>query len=107
LEEDRLFKKFRMDEPWDSEHNKELLAEMPKLYAPVRGSSSEPHATAYQVFVYPQATRLARTPFGSLRSWTLGQITARDGIHDTLMIIEAGKPVPWTKPADLAYEADK
>jgi hypothetical protein len=26
---------------------------------------------------------------------------------DTILIIEAGKPVPWTKPEDLGYSPDK
>src|SRR5438093_7201056 len=34
VEEDKLYKEFRLDEPWDSAHNKKLLAKMPKLFAP-------------------------------------------------------------------------
>ena len=33
LEQDALFKEFKLDEPWDSEHNKKLLKKMPKVYA--------------------------------------------------------------------------
>ena len=33
VEEGELFKEFKLDEPWDSEHNKKLLARMPKVYA--------------------------------------------------------------------------
>src|SRR5205823_3792100 len=29
-----------------------------------------------------------------------------DGTSQTLLIVEAGKPVPWTKPQDLSYEPD-
>ena len=30
-----LYEQFKLDEPWDSEHNKKLLEKMPKVYAPV------------------------------------------------------------------------
>jgi hypothetical protein len=27
-----------------------------------------------------------------------------DGLANTLVVVEAGEPVPWSKPADLAYD---
>src|SRR2546421_177216 len=36
IEEDNLYKQFKLDEPWDSDHNKKLIERMPKLYAPLR-----------------------------------------------------------------------
>src|SRR5262249_41965572 len=32
IEEDNLYKQFRLDEPWNSEHNLKLLEKMPKSY---------------------------------------------------------------------------
>ena len=32
-----LYEKFKLDEPWDSPHNKPLLAEMPEVFAPAPG----------------------------------------------------------------------
>jgi RNA polymerase sigma factor (sigma-70 family) len=32
IEQDNLFKQFKLDEPWDSDHNKKLLALMPSTY---------------------------------------------------------------------------
>jgi hypothetical protein len=37
LEEGELYKQYKMHEPWDSEHNKRLLARIPKVYQPVTG----------------------------------------------------------------------
>src|SRR4051794_32667612 len=52
IEQDDLYKQFRLDEPWDSPHNRRLLPKMPKLYAPFDGSrTTQPHTTFYQVFV--------------------------------------------------------
>src|SRR5207253_5726964 len=42
LEQDNLYKQFKLDEPWDSEHNKKLIARMPKVFA----SSPDPKLTA-------------------------------------------------------------
>src|SRR5262245_59728137 len=33
IEEDALYRQFKLDEPWDSPHNKKLIAKMPKIYA--------------------------------------------------------------------------
>src|SRR5262249_29159759 len=33
-----LYQRFRLNEPWDSKHNKKLLAQMPKVFAPVCGT---------------------------------------------------------------------
>ncbi|MCP2784480.1 DUF1559 domain-containing protein, partial [Salmonella enterica subsp. enterica serovar Typhimurium] len=32
LEHDHVYKQFKLDEPWDSEHNKKLIPLMPKCY---------------------------------------------------------------------------
>ena len=54
VEEDALYKEFKLDEPWDSEHNKKLLARMPKVYAPpVPGKTKVPYGTFYQAFTGP------------------------------------------------------
>src|SRR4051794_12070960 len=49
IEQGELFKKFRLDEPWDSPHNSRLLPEMPRTFAPFDGSTPEPGMTFYQV----------------------------------------------------------
>ena len=32
LEEEKLFKEFKLDEPWDSKTNKPLIEKLPKVY---------------------------------------------------------------------------
>ena len=39
LEQGELYKQFKHDEPWDSEHNKKLIAKMPQVFA-VPGSEA-------------------------------------------------------------------
>jgi len=33
IEEQKLYQEFKLDEPWDSDHNKKLIAKMPKVFA--------------------------------------------------------------------------
>src|SRR5262249_16313606 len=86
-----LYQKFRLDEPWDSKHNKKLLAQMPKVFAPVCGTTEEPYSTFYQVFVGKGA------PFNGTLAPHLRD-SFPEGTAQTFLIIEAATAVPWTKP---------
>ena len=99
IEQNNLYNEFKLNEPWDSPHNQKLLAKMPGIYAPVNGKTKQPHATYYQVFVGPG------TPFEGDKKLRLNNIT--DGTSNTVMIVEAAEAVPWTKPADLPFDAKK
>ena len=99
IEQDNLYKEFKLDEPWDSEHNKPLLDKMPKLFAPVTGKPKEKNTTHYQVFVGEGAV------FEDKKKITFTSVT--DGTSNTIMIVEAEEPVPWSKPADLTYDPKK
>src|SRR5262249_15796956 len=96
VEEDKLYKEFRLDEPWDSAHNMKLLAKMPKIYAPVLGKPKQPHSTYYQVF----------TGDGTFGGDVPPRIPASfpDGTSNTIMIIEAGEAGPWTQPVQLDHQ---
>ncbi|MHC5536971.1 sigma-70 family RNA polymerase sigma factor [Singulisphaera rosea] len=94
-----LYQKFHRDEPWDSPHNKALLPEMPSFYAPVGVSSTKDYATYYQSFKGPGAFFEGSGPI------SIQQIS--DGTVNTLMVVEAAKSVPWTKPEDIEYSPDK
>jgi len=108
---DDLYKRFKLDEPWDSENNKVLLKEMPKVFE-VPGVKSKSGMTHYQVFTMP-----VRVPEGKKIKYmpifpyakskvTLGYLSAWDGPSNTICITEATTPVEWTKPSDLVLEHD-
>jgi len=119
LAQSDLYKQFRRNESWDSPHNRALLDRMPAVFAlPGRrtgGSSSTSssagdtssstttastagHSTYYQVFVGPGAA------FEKRLKRRVADIT--DGLSNTIMVVEAASPVPWTKPEDLVYDPD-
>ncbi|MBI1915238.1 MAG: DUF1559 domain-containing protein [Planctomycetes bacterium] len=89
IEQGALYRQFKLDEPWDSEHNKKLIVKMPQVFAAPGIPSKEPGLTYYQVFAnyYPNGGRFpASIP---------------DGTSQTLAIVEAATPVIWTKPDDI------
>jgi hypothetical protein len=100
LGQEPLYRQFKLDEPWDSEHNKKLLDQMPEVYtAPWLDRKAKQHKTYYQVFVGPRAAFEGRT---GLR---IADFT--DGTVNTLLAAEAAEAVPWTAPGDLIYEPGK
>lgn len=97
INEESLFKEFKLTEPWDSPHNIKLLDRMPSSYLPFRDAPIKLGHTYYQVIVGPG------TPFGGAKARKIEDIVNRDKV---LMIAEAKETVPWTKPDDLAFEPD-
>ena len=95
--EKALYGQFKLSEPWDSPHNKALLAKMPRVYAPTvaKGGEKDKYVTHYLGFVGGGAL-FERDRMVNIRSVT-------DGTSNTLMIAEAVTGVPWTKPEDLAF----
>ncbi len=97
IEQDNLYRKFKLDEPWDSEHNKPLGEVAIKTYTDPRSPlGTPPNHTFYKVFVGKQ------TVFDRFIGTKLQSIP--DGTSNTLMVAAAGMSVPWSKPADIDYD---
>ncbi|MDB2685995.1 DUF1559 domain-containing protein [Mariniblastus sp.] len=97
IEEGELYDQFHLDEPWDSDHNKKLIAQMPAAYdCPT--VSVEQGKTIYLGIA-------GEGGIFSKKGTDLGQIT--DGMSNTAMIVEVNpaSAVEWTKPQD--YERDQ
>jgi hypothetical protein len=99
VDEEDLYKQFKLNEPWDSEHNKKLIPKIPRVYAPIRVKAKEGE-TFYQVFTGEKAPfvpgKLIRIPQGF-----------PDGTSNTGLVFEAGEPVIWTRPADMTFDEHK
>jgi len=101
VEQDHLYKQFKLDEPWDSPNNKRLIPLMPRVYAaPGAPPAGEPGRTNYRVFVGKGAGF-----DGSPRGLRLVDIP--DGTSNTLMAVETNDTVVWTKPEDIPFDAEK
>jgi RNA polymerase sigma factor (sigma-70 family) len=99
IEQSELYKEFKLDEPWDSEHNKKLIKKMPAIYEiPLPGKKKEGH-THYQVFTGPD------TIFDGPNKMKVVGIT--DGTSNTILAVEAKNAVEWTRPDDLTLPKDK
>jgi prepilin-type processing-associated H-X9-DG protein len=107
IEQGPLYQQFKLDEPWDSPHNIKLLAQMPKVYAVPGVKTKEPGMTYYQGFVGTGAGWEPARPGGNYNKFGIRIVEITDGTSNTIAVIEAGEPVPWTKPVDLPFEMGK
>ena len=95
-----LYEQFHLDELWDSEHNKKLLAKMPAVFASNLPGGKKTHETHYQALVGSGAAIEEGKQF-------LFPHDFPDGVSNTIGVVEAAAAVHWTKPEDLAYDPDK
>lgn len=101
IEQNELYEKFKLDEPWDSEHNRKLIELMPKDYAFPGDTNTKngktrilANATESGAFAVPKNGEKTRgTRFADVR----------DGTSNTILLIEVSEDnaVEWTKPADF------
>jgi Protein of unknown function (DUF1559) len=94
IEQDNLYRQFRLNEPWNSPNNIRLLNMMPKTFEVPGRPAAAPGETFYQVFTGPQ------TLFEKTWSPNLPGSFTR-GLTNTVMIVEGASSVPWTKPDDI------
>jgi serine/threonine protein kinase len=96
IEQEALYKQFKLDEPWDSPNNKPLVEKIPKIYR-VEGQSGPANTTHYQAIV------------GKGTAWEpldrIGQkvVSFTDGSSNTILVAEVAKPVVWSKPDDMPF----
>ena len=107
LGQKELYRQFHLDEPWDGQHNRTLIAKMPEVYrSPASGAYSPPgakvKAPGQTNYVVPVGKETAFPGSGAL-----GVSDIRDGCANTIMAVEVGDDhaVIWTKPEDLPFDA--
>jgi hypothetical protein len=96
LNEARLYEQFRLDEPWDSDHNRALIDEMPDVFRSMgvdKDGFTSIHGLAGE-----------RTILSGDGAIGLRNIT--DGSSNTIAIVQAAKAkaAEWTKPGALKLE---
>ncbi|MEZ6089541.1 MAG: DUF1559 domain-containing protein [Pirellulaceae bacterium] len=95
----RLYSLFRLDEPWDSEHNRQLLPFMPSIYR-FPTIETKPNHTAV---VRPVAIGAAAWPNEVIDSQDI-----TDGLSKTVfaLIANSENSVAWTEPKDIQADRD-
>ena len=137
LAQDQLYRQYNFDEPWDSETNKKVLAQMPQIY---RHPLDDPKSTSSGYFVLRPARLLEEKPVdgpGDRSSAAGGDAAAPgiaapgfaapvggfptafsdkngmsfgqmfDGTSNVLAVAEAKRDIPWTKPDDILFDPAK
>ncbi|MEQ1830298.1 MAG: DUF1559 domain-containing protein, partial [Pirellula sp.] len=103
VDEQELYNQFKLNEPWDSPHNKPLLQKVPKIFrsSDVNVSEISGIPSGFTTIVAPVGND---TIFGQDKPVNFGHIT--DGSSNTAWLVEV-KPelaVPWTAPQDYVFD---
>ncbi len=97
--QEKLYKQFHVDEPWDSPYNRPLIEKMPDIFGSPDPRSKEKGRTRYVVPVGKETVFPGSTP--------LSVSDIRDGCANTIMAVELDDDhaVIWTRPQDLSFNA--
>lgn len=106
LGETALFEKFRLNEPWDSEHNRQLIPQIPQVFVdpdPAILKALALQGEGRTTYVVPAGER---TVFRSPTGMALKEIT--DGTSRTVLALEIvpERSVVWTEPHDWTPDAN-
>lgn len=97
-----LYHAFKLDEPWDSDHNIKLLDRMPEVFKPVIPIGSKEKAKPFHTtYAAPIGEK---TVFGRDKAIDFQNIT--DGTSNTIAFVEL-KPefaIPWTSPEEYPFD---
>gem|GEM_PF-1993463 len=94
LDQQPLYDSYRMDEPWDSEHNLKIAQKQVSVFHDP--SDNKPANASYFAVVGKN------TVFGNKTGIDFRKIT--DGLSNTIAIVEAKRDIPWTKPEDIQFD---
>jgi hypothetical protein len=100
LEQESLYKQYNVNEPWDSENNKKLIDKMPATYRHPsdkgNATNSSYYALAGKGGIFSEDAAKNGTGFAQIR----------DGTSNTVLLVEAKRDIPWTKPEDISFDMD-
>jgi prepilin-type processing-associated H-X9-DG protein len=109
IEQENLYKLFKLDEPWDSEHNRTLISMIPRTYRPPESTIADGY-TYYRSFAGPRTPLTPQQPGRPGQpgrpNFALGMrlVGIMDGTSNTFLAAEAAEPVIWTKPDELPFD---
>lgn len=95
-----LYDKFNLKEPWNSEHNLQLLDQIPEIFVTENAPASK-NMTRFLIFNAPE------TPFG--RNPQGLKLQSVDDPYSTFSVVyaNANHAVEWTKPETFVFNPNK
>jgi beta-lactamase regulating signal transducer with metallopeptidase domain len=96
LGQEALYRQYQLGEPWDSENNRQVLAQMPAVYRHPQAARESTNSSYYVL------TGDA-TIFHGTTGCSLPEI--QDGTSNTLLLVEAKRDIPWTRPDDIPLDS--
>jgi hypothetical protein len=105
LQQDDLYRKLRLDEPWNSPHNLKMFEShpMPPVFAHPTKLKDGLKTTHYLAFYSKKKDNTAAC-FRLGSKVTLGQIVVNDGTGQTVGLVETTRAVPWYQPEDIEFD---
>ena len=98
VDQNELYKQYKLDEPWDSEHNKQLVEKMPAVFRSPSATNGQ-NFPSYFGLTGPSAG-LGDGNGEKMRNFT-------DGTSNTILLVGAERDIPWTKPEDIPFDPEK
>ncbi|MBY0227774.1 MAG: DUF1559 domain-containing protein [Gemmataceae bacterium] len=92
LEQEALYKEFRLNEPWNSAHNQRLAGRMPKVFT--NRLKNLPNTTGYVRFTG------AGTPFPDAKAKPK-IVELVDGTSNTIAVVDSTRQQNWSEPGDI------
>ncbi|MFM7112171.1 MAG: DUF1559 domain-containing protein [Planctomycetota bacterium] len=102
IEQDAVFRAWKMDEPWDGPNNRRLSKMVIKTFC----EPSEPpsNRTRYRVF-HGNGALFETSTVGAKKGTRINEIL--DGTSNTIMVVQTRESVPWAAPDEIAYDPKK
>lgn len=106
IEQSNMYEQVNLEEPWDSEHNKEVLKEMPPVYE--SPGVTQPGMTTLVMFNGPRALGAVARPQDVTMQQGARFRDITDGTSNTIIAVYAApeKAVPWAKPVDVEFDPE-
>jgi len=108
IEQDTLYSKFKLDEPWDSQNNIALISKMPLIYCSPSADRKQ-GLSNFKVFSGKGAVfEMEDSPQGWRSKHSIASLTAsKRGSSNLIFCVESDDPVIWSKPEDWDYPPDQ
>ena len=98
LEQNALYKQYRLDEPWDSKHNREVTSRIPEVF---KHPDADPESLNTNYFAVVGDGLI----FDGTKGTCLEEIA--DGSSRTILLVEGTQKTHWAKPEDIPFNSKR